>query len=154
MYRKGNSLCMDQPALYKPESYVQKLSQLQPVYVKTKGISNEALTKYIKTSLDEIKETEEILPTEIVSKMKFVSHLDALKIIHMSENKAQLLLAKKRLAYEEFFYFLLSMNLLKEDIAGQKNTHPMVQVADTKRLIEALPYRLTESQQTVFYEIE
>ena len=154
VYRKGNSLCMDQPALYKPESYVQKLSQLQPVYVKTKGISNEALTKYIKTSLDEIKETEEILPTEIVSKMKFVSHLDALKIIHMSENKAQLLLAKKRLAYEEFFYFLLSMNLLKEDIAGQKNTHPMIPVADTKRLIETLPYRLTESQQTVFHEIE
>ena len=154
VYRKGNSLCMDQPALYKPESYVQKLSQLQPVYVKTKGISNEALTKYIKTSLDEIKETEEILPTEIVSKMKFVSHLDALKIIHMPENKAQLLLAKKRLAYEEFFYFLLSMNLLKEDIAGQKNTHPMIPVADTKRLIETLPYRLTESQQTVFHEIE
>ena len=154
VYRKGNSLCMDQPALYKPESYVQKLSQLQPVYVKTKGISNEALTKYIKTSLDEIKETEEILPIEIVSKMKFVSHLEALKIIHMPENKAQLLLAKKRLAYEEFFYFLLSMNLLKEDIAGQKNTHPMIPVADTKRLIETLPYRLTESQQTVFHEIE
>ena len=36
VYRKGNNLCIDQPALYKPESYVQKLNQLQPIYAKTK----------------------------------------------------------------------------------------------------------------------
>lgn len=154
VYKKGNCLCMDQPSLYKPEAYVQKLSQPQPIYAKTKGISNETLTKYIKASLNEIKEIEEILPLEIVSKMKFVSHLDALKTIHMPENKTQLLLAKKRLAYEEFFYFLLSMNLLKEEISGQKNMHPMVPVEDTGRLMEKLPYRLTDSQQKVFHEIE
>ena len=154
VYRKGNSLCMDQPALYKPESYVQKLNQLQPIYAKTKGISNEALTKYIKACIKEIKETEELLPSDIVEKMKFVSHLEALKIIHMPENKAQLLLAKQRLAYEEFFYFLLSMNLLKDEVSGQKNIHLMVHVEDAKLLMNQLPYRLTESQQNVFGEIE
>ena len=101
-----------------------------------------------------IKETEELLPSDIVEKMKFVSHLEALKIIHMPENKAQLLLAKQRLAYEEFFYFLLSMNLLKDEVSGQKNIHPMVHVEDAKLLMNQLPYRLTESQQNVFCEIE
>ncbi|MBO6015651.1 MAG: ATP-dependent DNA helicase RecG [Lachnospiraceae bacterium] len=153
VYRKGDSLCMDQPTIHKPELYAEKLKQLQPVYAKTKGISNDALTKYIRRSLKELQEPPEILPEETVKKLGFSSHLEALRIIHMPKDKEQLLLAKKRLAYEEFFYFLLSMNLLKEQLSMEKNTNPMMEVADTKRLIEQLPYRLTDSQKKVFDEI-
>jgi len=154
VYRKGNYLCMDQPSLYKPENYAAKLDQLQPVYVKTKGISNEALTKYIKASLKELVDLPEVLPQKTVQALGFPSHLDALRIIHMPESKEQLLFAKKRLAYEEFFYFLLSMNYLKQELETKSNSKPMMEVADTERLIEQLPFRLTDSQKQVYEEIE
>lgn len=154
VYRKGNYLCMDQPSLYKPEGYQAKQNRLWPVYVKTKGISNEALTKYIKASLGQLEQMQEVLPDETIGKLGFCSHMEALATLHMPKSTEQLLRAKKRLAYEEFFYFLLSMNYLKEELSVSGNTHPMMPVADTGRLIEHLPYRLTASQQKAYQEIE
>lgn len=154
VYRKGNSICMDQPGIYKPEVYAGKLNVLQPSYVKTKGLSNEAMTKYIQTSLKEVTDIPETLPEKAIKNLGFCSHLEALKIIHMPQDKKQLLLAKKRLAYEEFFYFLLSMHYLKETISENgAEAKTMLETADTKRLIEKLPYRLTQSQKEVFTEL-
>ncbi|MBR1692324.1 MAG: ATP-dependent DNA helicase RecG [Lachnospiraceae bacterium] len=154
VYKKGSYLCMDQPSIYKPESYAAKRKELQPIYAKTKGISNEALTKYIKASLKELRDLPEVLPLQTIRELGFCSHLEALRMIHMPESKEQLLFAKKRLAYEEFFYFLLSMNFLSEELSAGSNSHPMIPVADTRRLIEQLPFRLTASQRKVYEEIE
>lgn len=154
VYQKGVSVCMDQPAIYKPEAYARKLNVLQPVYIKTKGLSNESLTKYIKASLEELKDVPEVLPAETVKEMNFVSHMEALRILHMPQDKTKLLMAKKRLAYEEFFFFLLSMNYRKDAFDDTVKRAPMIKTDETKRLIENLPYTLTKSQLKVFEEIE
>lgn len=154
VYQKGNIMCMDQPSMYKPEIYQEKLGLLWPVYAKTKGISNEALSKYIKNALDGLCRLPEVLPEETVEKLGFCSHLEALKIVHRPVSSKQLMKARKRLAYEEFFYFLLSMHALKEEISSGPNTHRMTETSKARRLIDCLPYKLTASQLHVYEQIE
>lgn len=151
---KGSMLVMEQPKMFKPEEYGRLLNSLQPVYAKTKGLSNDTLKKYIKKALESLEEFPEYLPEDIVKKYGFSSYIDTLCAIHNPSNKEEMVAARKRLAYEEFFFFILSIKFLKEDLQAKENSHKMIKTAYTGRLIEALPYRLTNSQLKAWQEIE
>lgn len=144
----------EQPRMFSPSAYKELSQKLQPVYVKTKGLSNETLKKYIQTALENIEETEEFLPDEIMNRQHFLPYLETLKLIHMPPNRDSIYKARKRLAYEEFFFFLLSLKYLKEDFGFIPNEKKMLPTIDKNRLIEALPYKLTESQKRAYEEIE
>ena len=154
IHQKGSMLVMEQPKMLKPEEYGLLLNSLQPVYAKTKGLSNDSLKKYIKKALDALEEFPEYLPKDILNKYKFSSYLDTLSAIHNPTNKDEMVEARKRLAYEEFFFFILSIKFLKEDLQITENSHKMMKTAYAETLIEALPYRLTDSQLRAWQEIE
>ncbi len=152
---KKNGICsMEQPKLFKPEAYEALLDSLQPVYAKTKGLSNDTLKKYIKKALEALEEVPEYLPKELLDKYGFSSYMDTLSAIHNPESREAMTEARKRLAYEEFFFFILSIKYLKEDLQAKENSHAMIPTAHTGRLMEALPYRLTDSQKKAWKEIE
>ena len=153
VYLKGSQLCMDHPKLYKVEEYRAMIGRLQPVYALTKGVTNEALTKYIQAALSGLKKVPEYLPETIVTKHGFADYMTVLSKIHMPQNTQEMTQARARLTYEEFFFFVLSMKLQKNGEAVQKG-EPFVETAYENRLIEALPYRLTASQQKAWEEIK
>lgn len=154
VYEKGSLFCMDHPKIYKPEDYQRLLGSLQPVYALTKGITNDTLRKYIATALDQTEEEEEYLPPDVVRQRGFLDERATLRAIHMPEDIAMMAKARKRLSYEEFFFFVMAMkykNSLEKD-SGQAIA--FLEVADTKRLMESLPYRLTDSQKNAWQEIQ
>lgn len=154
IHKKGSLCSMEQPKMFKPEDYGRLLDSLQPVYAKTKGLSNDTLKKYIKKALEALEDIPEYLPGELVEKYGFSSYMATLSAIHNPRDREEMAEAKKRLAYEEFFFFILSIKYLKEDLQAKENSHAMMPTAYTKRLIEALPYRLTDSQKKAWEEIE
>lgn len=154
VHKKGMVPVMEQPRMLKPEEYGMLLNSLQPVYAKTKGLSNDALKKYVKMALEVMDNIPEYLPKQVLEKYGFSSYNDTLRAIHNPASRKDMVEARKRLAYEEFFFFLLTLRFLKEDLCLQENHHKMQKTKETTKLIDALPYRLTASQLRAWKEIE
>lgn len=153
IYQKGGQLLMDHPKLYKLEEYQNMVGKLLPIYALTKGITNESMAKYIKAALSSCKRSEEYLPEFILQKHGFGDYMTVLAQIHEPENTMQMTEARKRLTYEEFFFFVLAMKSQKSS-EGILKGEAFLETAYETRLIEALPYRLTPSQEKAWQEIK
>ncbi|MBO5056811.1 MAG: ATP-dependent DNA helicase RecG [Lachnospiraceae bacterium] len=151
--RERGVLRMDQPKLFTYEEYAKKTGSLQPCYGLTAGLTNNAVMKAMKQALEAADE-EEYLPGSICEEYGLISRKQAFKDIHFPKNYEDMLKARKRLSFDEFFLFLLSLRKLKEVNEEQISIYPMIETADASRLIEALPYQLTGAQLRVWEEIK
>ncbi len=127
-----------------------------PVYHATKGVSQQALRKMIKNVLSNYKQRiREFLPTEIIKTYQFPLLIDALAMIHLPENKAEINSARKRFAYEELFILQLGLALRKNEtkVEEQGIKHRGESRLSTK-FINALPFDLTAAQKRVWQEIK
>ncbi|MCM1388704.1 MAG: ATP-dependent DNA helicase RecG [Bacillus sp. (in: Bacteria)] len=152
--QKGNKLVMEQAKTYKPEEYESMTNHLLPKYMLTKGLSNHALTKAVTQAFSVCMPQEEFLPEPVMRKYRFMPRKDAVYQMHFPADRETLLQARKRLVFDEFFLFIMMLRRMKSDGGAQPNHYRMIEVAETKRLIEALPYRLTNAQQKVWGEIQ
>lgn len=144
---------MDQPKLFTYEEYAKKTGSLQPCYGLTAGLTNLTVQKAMKQAV-EVFEEEEYLPDFLISKYGLISRKQAFCDIHFPKSYEEMLSARKRLSFDEFFLFLISLRKLKEMNEEQISVYPMIETAQTNRLIEKLPYRLTGAQKKVWEEIK
>ena len=96
----------------------------------------------------------EYLPEEIKEKYQLSDINYALRTIHFPKNMDELLVSRKRLVFDEFLFFILSVQLLKEKTEEAENLFPMKKTWTTEQVIENLPYRLTSAQLNTWHEIE
>ena len=154
LQKKGNHYGMDQAQLYKPEEYAGLIDCMQPRYSTTRGLSNKTITKAMKQAIATVNLSEDFLPEEIVAKYQFYSREEAVRQMHFPTKREELVKARERLVFDEFFLFIMMLRRMREDASETKSQFPMIPVAQTERLLEALPYRLTNAQQKVSQEIE
>jgi len=151
---KNNVLTMEQPEIYSQETYKEVLHHMQPLYALTKGLSNNTVKKAIAQAF-KIKElSEEYLPEEICRKYDLMPYRQALVHTHFPENKEMMIKARKRLVFDEFLLFILALSQFKEDVAKTTNKYQLKEVWETEKIIERLPYKLTNAQREVWQEIE
>ena len=151
--RAQGALHMDQPKLFTFEEYSQRAGTLQPCYALTAGLTNNAVIKAVKQAMQAVDE-EEYLPDSILREYELISRNQAISGIHFPESLAAVKTARRRLAFDEFFLFLLSLRRLKKVNEDQPSSFPMIETADPGRLIEGLPYQLTGAQSRVWEEIK
>ena len=151
--KERGMLHMDQPKLYTYEEYRKITGSLQPKYGLTFGLTNHTVTKAMKQALNAVDD-EEYLPDEIIREYQLVSRREAYQSVHFPQSYEEMLRARKRLSFDEFFLFLIQLRKLKEVNETQQSDYPMIETADAKRLMEALPYRLTNAQMRVWDEIQ
>jgi ATP-dependent DNA helicase RecG len=152
--RKGNFFCMDQPRMYKEEEYAPLIGHLRPRYPLTKGLSNNTVVKTVERAFINVGKLEEFIPDEILQRLGLVSYSEAVRGIHFPDNGEMLENARRRLAYNEFLLFVIKLRLLKQNTEEAKNEAPMIEVADTGRLLEQLPYELTGAQMRAWEDIK
>lgn len=150
---ENKKYCMDQPKIYTWAEYSGKMGVLQPCYSLTAGLTNRTLIKAVEQSLIGFEE-EEYLPKDIREQYGLIGRSAAIRQIHFPKNWDTLLEARKRLVFDEFFLFLLSIRKMKEYNQESQSNYPMIKTAWTERLIEKLPYQLTNAQKRVWDEIE
>ena len=126
---------------------------MQPRYSTTRGLSNNAITKAVKQAVGLVDFTKDPLPEKIREEEGLPGLMEAVSQMHFPADKESLLAARSRLVFDEFFRFILILRRMGEDNERIKCVRPMIEVAQTKRLVEALPYRLTKAQQRVWDEI-
>lgn len=151
---KNNAYTLEQPALISLEEYERLCDCLQPVYSLTKGISSKQFGKFVRIALESMDEEGDYLPEDIRQRNGLMSLSDALWQIHFPTGQAELNCARKRLAFDEFFLFLIQMQRFKESTDQIPNTFPLEKSDDMAELIAKLPFPLTGAQQRALAEIE
>lgn len=148
------SFSMLQPQIYEVSKYSELIGKLLPNYRLTKGITNHTIQKACKNALSGLVTIDDYLSAGQREKMELLPIHEALRGIHMPGTKEEFIHAKKRLAFHEFFAFLYLIRKYKYEITPDIITKPLLPVADTIRLLEALPYTLTNAQKKAWQEIE
>ena len=152
--RRKGKLEMEHPEIFTPAAYEEVLHNMQPVYRLTAGLTNKTLTKLVRQVLEDPSLRTEYLPEEIREEFHLADINFALSSIHFPENMEELLTARKRLVFDEFLIFILSVQLLKEKTEETENHFPMKMTWTTEEVIERLPYSLTNAQMNTWREIE
>lgn len=151
--KKGKYCSMEQPEIYTPEKYQAKMQTLQPVYARTEGLTNQMLIKTIRQVLDDLELTYEYLPESVRKKEELCEYNFAIRQIHFPESMESLTIARKRLVFDEFFLFILNMQLQKEKKAFIPNDFPIENETVIPYILSHLPYQLTKAQKKCFDEI-
>ncbi len=154
---KGNVLCTDQPVIFSREEFNGIKNSLQPVYSLTKGLSNNTVKKSVKQLLLRLEDEKKASfkykdgNEELLSAEKYEYDFAAM---HFPGSVEELKMAREAFVYDEFFMYILRLRFLKEENSRAKNTFEIMECAQTERMIEALPYRLTRAQERVWNEVK
>lgn len=133
---KGDHYHIEQPQVYTLEHYEELLGHINPVYSLTKGLTNNAVTSTIKKSFEYLDGDY----TPELYDMHFPADYETLKR------------ARDKLVYDEFLAFICRLRLVKSS-EHASNDFEIMGAGECIRVIDKLPYRLTNAQMRVWDEI-
>ena len=151
--RKGVRLLMEQPAVFAVEQYAGMADELRPVYSLVKGLTGNMIQKSVRQVLSDKGLLREYQPREIRERYQLSEYNFAVAQIHFPENEHALMLARRRLVFDEFFFFILQLRFLKSKRETAQNSFAFERSQMAEQLIGNLPYELTNAQKKVWQTI-
>lgn len=145
---------MQQPKIYTPAQYEPLLHTMQPLYGLTAGLTNQTVVKAVRQALEYKQLCRDWLEEDWKKRYALADYNYALETIHFPANMEEYKIARRRLAFDEFFFFILMIQKLKAKTQVQHNAYPMKRVWETEEIIESLPYTMTNAQLRTWTEIE
>ncbi|MDO4809117.1 MAG: ATP-dependent DNA helicase RecG [Eubacteriales bacterium] len=153
IYEKNGRMVMNQPKMYSPADYREKFEgHLIPVYPLGKGVTNTLMVKCVGEALKEAADCE-FLSDDILSAYALMGEREALIRIHFPTDPEELAKARKRLAFDDFFLFLLAGKELKKAVgktASEFRCRPDFRML---HFIAGLPFELTKAQADAYKAI-
>ena len=152
---RGSLVSMEQPKLYTAAEYEQKLHYIQPIYPLVKGLTNNMVTKAVTQyfAMQNNPEEMEYLPKELIERYELKPLYEAIKYIHFPRGINEMQESRKRLAFDEFFGFMMKLENLKSQRTYLENECMIHEGGYAARLISELPYQLTEPQKKAYDEM-
>lgn len=150
--KKNGLPVMEQPELFTLGAYEEKLNHMQPVYSLSKGITNNTVSKAVKQALEYCR-LEDYLPEDHRKRYELSELEEAVRRIHFPGQEKELLAARRRLVFDEFFRFIYNMRKLKEKETFMPNKNRISCHMVSESVAERLPYELTNAQKAVLQEI-
>lgn len=144
--KKGQKMIMEQPAVYQSEQYQSMSRELRPVYTLVKGITSQMIQKAVKQVIQNKNLLREYLPREIREAYHLSEYNFAIEQIHFPKTAHELELARKRLIFDEFFFFILQLRSLKTVREKSENHFEIRESKLVPKLLDNLPYSLTGAQ--------
>lgn len=152
--KKNGRLVMEQAAMFTEEQYASMEQMFLPVYTLTNGLSNNLVTKTVRAALGDEHLFMDYVPHAIREKYGLCEYNYAIRQIHFPEDMETLITARRRLVFDEFFLFILSMQYQKEKHVKEKNEFVFAEDDFTDELIEQLPYELTNAQKKALADVK
>lgn len=133
--------------------------KIEGVYRTTSGLSKKSILIYINEAMEYINEVDDFIPDYFNEKYKFMSKIDAIKVIHNPKNIDELKKAQIKLKYEELFIFMMKINYLKNE--RDKNLGEVLKRNHNKEYVinkvnefkSSLPFELTPDQSSAVDDI-
>ncbi len=151
--KKGKNYIMEQPKCYSPAEYKELENHMQPVYPLVHGLTNKMVSKAVKYVMENIPAFPETFPEELKKRYQLAEYNFALSNIHFPVSKDDLIIARRRIVFEEFYQFVCQVRSMKEQWELIANQCVMEPVKETEELLSKLPYELTGAQNKVWKEI-
>lgn len=151
--KKRGRLIMEQPEVFTGEAYETLEHSMQPVYGQTRGLGNKAIVKAQKQALDIRQLEREYMPAFLRRKYELAEINYALEHIHFPSNEKELLFARRRLVFDEFFMFLVGVRRLKEHREKEVSPCVLKESQDVLKIKQMLPYALTQAQERTLKEV-
>lgn len=148
---KNGIMSMTQPKIFTRKQYEEIEGTLQPLYPLTQGLTSKAISKAVKQVINNVQ-----IPDDGMDDLKegSISFSDALTNMHFPMNYNAFILARERIVFHEFLSFILQMKTNANNTKNIAFDSSLIETAETARLIEALPYRLTNAQLKTWDEIK
>lgn len=129
--------------------------KIEPVYHTTSGLNSKALATYINNALLKYgNDIVDYIPKKYMDMYHFSNKKTALNIVHNPPSFEKLKEAAIRLKYEELFEFMFKINYLKmENSRNQLGISREGNIEKIAKLIEELPFELTNDQKNVLQEV-
>ncbi len=154
--RYGDDIQLVHPDYIVPESEIEAVQGIEPIYPLTAGLNLKPLSKAIQAALERAPEMPEWCDQAYLKRQSWPSWGEALRAVHQPESEADLepnSLARQRLAYDELLANQMALALLcasmqratGREISGDGRLRDAVRTA--------LPYTLTSGQETAMAEI-
>ena len=150
---RRDTLNLVQCQMMDPEEYERLEGKLTPVYHLTKGLTGKSVQKAVKTVMKECDFPEDFLSEEERLTLDLPKLSDSFEKIHFPKDRDEALYARKRLVFNEFFFFIRNVRRLKNNAKKTENSFPMVESALCTRFMESLPYELTGAQKRTYGDI-
>ncbi len=131
--------------------YVQSVI---PKYSLTEGISEKVYRKIIQTILEEIPSIDEWHDKKLLEKMNFLSWKESLDNLHNPNNELNINSNNyRRLVYDEIFANFLFLSKNRNKIKKIKKNTKSFSLDNSKKIINSLPFKLTDGQKRIINEI-
>lgn len=127
--------------------------RFMPVYQLTYGVTNKEIMSIIRTVLED-KELiiQEYMPQRIIEKYRLCSIDFAVRNIHSPSSKESLKIALYRIVFEELLILQLGLFVFKSG-RNKEDGIKFETSKDLKKIISALPFKLTKAQNRALDEI-
>lgn len=151
---RNNQLTMEHPEYYTMQQYDKMISSLQPVYPLTEGLSNKVVTKAIASAFSCVEDVPDALPDIVLKKFNLMPLGQAIQGTHFPEDFEKLVDCRNRLVFDEFFWFLLQMQLVREKTVKAENHFIIKDFKAVDEFVSQLPFSLTKGQRDALDEIK
>ena len=144
---------MEQPQIFTPEKYALIRNTMQPRYSLTKGLKNQTMVKAVRQVLEHYAFPADYLDERERKEYGLIGRADAVRKIHFPLTEEDVRSARRRLIFDEFFAFILTVRRQKAQRQETVNLRPMKESPVTEELIGKLPFKLTQGQRRAWKEI-
>lgn len=127
--------------------------RLVPIYPETKGLTSRALRFILQPILKDIEEVEDFLPEEVLKSEDLPEINQAIQKIHFPESIEEVEKIKKRFAFQDLFLLQILNIQQKMKLAQEKAPEIATEIPYVKKVLETLPFKLTNSQKKSLWEI-
>lgn len=153
---KNGIKILEQPQMYTRSQYSKIEGTMQPIYPLTKGLSNKTVANAVHQALEKFDAglEKEYIPGYVRQKNELAEHNYAVVNIHFPKSMEDYIQARKRLAFEEFFLFVLAVRSLRNSNERIPNGYIIQNDSRTDDFIEKLPFSLTNGQKSAWTEVK
>lgn len=153
---KNGIKILEQPQMYTRSQYSEIEGTMQPIYPLTKGLSNKTVANAVHQALEKFDAglEKEYIPGYVRQKNELAEHNYAVVNMHFPKSMEDYIQARKRLAFEEFFLFVLAVRSLRNSNERIPNGYIIQNDSRTDDFIEKLPFSLTNGQKSAWTEVK
>lgn len=130
------------------------VGRIVPIYPLTRGMTQRYLRKVTRACLEKFKdEIRDILPSGLRQKLKLPDMNRSIENLHFPETREKQEEAYRRVSFEEFFLFQISVILRRMSIIQKKGIAHRITGEFVEKFSKVLPFKLTAAQKRVIAEI-
>ena len=153
----GDTLQMTHPDHIVTEDDIESLNKVEPVYPLTAGLSLKVLGKTMRAALKVPKALPEWLDPALVNRENWLTWHEALLAVHAPESTKDLSVQTpphRRLAYDELLANQLALAIVRAQMKRLKGVPLKGDGSLRNKVLTALPFDLTNSQNFTLSEID